>query len=315
MRLAPYKTKLAVAALILVSVFASSVAQHRRENGTRFNSPSGATIYYEVLGSGPRTPLVVAHGGTPYGHVYIHYGGAVDSLAKDRRVIYYDQRGRALSPALKPGQSCTIADAVADLEALRAHLGIERMDLIGHSFGGFVLLAFAARHPERVNRMILVGSPPPRGADFNPLTPALREIFPEAADQYARADAALKSGDKSAMVAFIRAFGSFAIHSQKKRDEFLSRLLPPPEHAFRQAPDDLLAEDWPRVDVTEEIGKSQIRTLILNGRYDPGTTPALAYRIQKAIPNSRVVIFEQSSHFPFFEEPLAFSRALREFLQ
>lgn len=308
------KKTIAILTLGVLVLFTSSGGQSRSERGTLFNSPR-ATIYYEVLGSGPNLPLMVVHGGTPYGHVYLHYSRAVDSLAKDRRIVYYDQRGRALSPELKPGQSCTIADSVADLEALRAHLGIERMDLLGHSFGGFVLLAFAARHPEHVNRMILVGSPPPRGADLDPSPPALREMFPEASERGARLEAALKSGDRSAWAALVRDFAAMTIYSRKKRDEFLARLLPAPEYVFRRDPDELMLEDARRLDLTGEVERFQIRTLILNGRYDPITPPGLAFRIQKVIPGSHVVIFERSGHFPFFEEPDAFAREVRAFLR
>jgi proline iminopeptidase len=308
------KKQLAILVFAVFPLITSSGGRSPTERGTLFTTP-GATIYYEVIGTGPGVPLVIVHGGTPYGHVYLHYSRAIDSLASDRQIVYYDQRGRALSPKLKPGQSCTIADAVADLEALRAHLGIERMDLLGHSYGGFILMAFAARHPERVNRMILVGSAPPRGADLDILNPVMKELFPEAAERLTRLQEAASSGDKSASDGLTRTFIEMMVHSKEKREALLARLLPTPENALRPEVDELMLKDSQQIDLTPELGKFRFPVLIANGRWDAGTTPALAYRVQKAIPGSQVVIFEQSAHFPFFEEPEAFSRKAKEFLR
>jgi hypothetical protein len=58
------------------------------------------------------------------------------SLAKGRKVVFYDQRGNGRSSELKDGQPCGLAEQIDDLDALRAHLGFEKIDLLGHSWGG-----------------------------------------------------------------------------------------------------------------------------------------------------------------------------------
>ena len=58
--------------------------------------------------------------------------------ARGRKVVFYDQRGNGRSGELKDGQSCTLADQIADLEALRAHLALDKIDLLGHSWGGYL---------------------------------------------------------------------------------------------------------------------------------------------------------------------------------
>jgi proline iminopeptidase len=63
----------------------------------------------------------------------------------------WDQRGTGGSGPLKPGQSCTLADQINDLDALRAHLGYEKIDLLGHSWGGQLAVAYAARYPQHID--------------------------------------------------------------------------------------------------------------------------------------------------------------------
>src|SRR5215470_481334 len=96
--------------LLFFAVTSGFADEH--EAGKLFNAP-GATLYYEVRGSGPGTPLFVVNGGPGFDHSYLHCSTAWDSLARHRPVIFYDQRGNGRSPALKAGQSCTLADQIA----------------------------------------------------------------------------------------------------------------------------------------------------------------------------------------------------------
>jgi proline iminopeptidase len=125
----------------------------------------GVTIWYEVRGSGAGTPLIVANGGPGFDHSYLLCGDVWDTLAKGRKVVFYDQRGNGLSSELKDGQPCGLAEQIDDLDALRAHLGFEKLDLLGHSWGGYLVMAYAARHPERVAHLMIVDSAAPKIQD------------------------------------------------------------------------------------------------------------------------------------------------------
>src|SRR5258708_2992881 len=90
-----------------------SASGQQPESGKVFEA-AGASIYYEVRGSGAAAPLVVVNGGPGFDHTYLHCSAAWDELAKRRPVLFYDQRGNGRSGALKKDQTCTLADQLAD---------------------------------------------------------------------------------------------------------------------------------------------------------------------------------------------------------
>ncbi|HEX7183654.1 MAG TPA: alpha/beta fold hydrolase [Thermoanaerobaculia bacterium] len=277
------------------------------EAGKTFAAP-GATIYYEVLGGGPGTPLFVANGGPGLNHAYFHVSGVWDRLAKTRPVVFWDQRGNGRSDALKPGQSCTLADQIADLEALRAHLGYEKIDLLGHSWGGYLSMAYAARHPERIAHLVLLASAAPRMQDTRFL---FEDVFPEIVEQRKALAYAINLGDEAAVEADLRAHRSMLFLSPEKRDAFLAAT---PTFTYRRPVQQAILADLARYDLNPELPKLRMPALVATGRYDINVAPAVSYRIHKAIPGSRFVVFERSGHMAFIEEPEAFQKVLEEFL-
>lgn len=282
------------------------------EKGTTFQAP-GATLYVEVLGAGSGAPLIVVNGGPGFEHTYEHAAvpgttSAWETLAKKRRVVFYDQRGNGRSAALKPGQPCGLAEQIADLEAVRAHLGADHIDLLGHSWGGFLVMAYAARHPEHIRHLITVDSAAPKWADTVFL---FKDIFPEGqerADGFAFAEAL---GDKAASDAGIREYLTWLFYSPEKRDAFVAQVG---AGAYTKAVNEAVEHDVQRFDLGPELRKFKFPTLVITGRYDINVAPSVAYKIHKAIPGSQFVVLEKSGHLPFYEEPEAFVRAVEAFL-
>jgi len=277
------------------------------ENGQTFDGPSGK-IYYEVTGSGSGTPLIVVNGGPGFDHTYLHIASAWDTLGKSRRVIFYDQRGDGRSDPLKPGQSCTLADQIADLEALRAHLGLDKIDFLGHSWGGYLSMAYAARYPAHISHLLIVDSAAPRWDDTLFL---FDQIFPEISERRAGYSFADEMGDKAASDASIHDYLTMLFYSQEKRDAFVAQMAP---GAYRKEVFQAVIHDLPRFDLNPELHKYNFPVIVMTGRYDINVAPLVAYRIHKAIPGSRFVVFEKSGHIPFYEEPEAFVRATEDFL-
>ncbi|HEX6628251.1 MAG TPA: alpha/beta hydrolase [Gemmatimonadaceae bacterium] len=118
----------------------------------RYANVNGIKLYYEIHGSGK--PLVLLHGGL--GAIEM-FGPNLQALAKGRQVIGVDLQGHGRTADIdRPLSVLYMADDVA---ALIKHLGIARTDVMGYSLGGGVALQIAIRHPEVVNKLVVVSTP------------------------------------------------------------------------------------------------------------------------------------------------------------
>jgi len=278
------------------------------EKGQTFQA-DGVTIWYEERGGGSAPPLVVVNGGPGFDHVYEHLGDAVwDRLAKARKVVFYDQRGNGRSSALKPGQSCTLADQLADLEALRARLGVEKIDILGHSWGGYLVMAYGARHAAHVRRMVIVDAAAPKWGDTKFL---FRDIFPETTARQDAFDFADTLGDKGASDESLKLYLTMLFYSPELRDAAQPVFA---RSVFTKAVNEAVTADLSRFDLNPELLKFAFPTLVVTGRYDINVAPSVAWKIHKAVPNSTFVVFEKSGHLPFYEEPEAFGKTVETFL-
>jgi proline iminopeptidase len=118
---------------------------------TTFSSYDGTEISYRKLGNGP---LLFCVPGGPRASAYLEDLGG---LSAHRTLVRYDARGTGDSVVPADPSSYAYPALAEDLEALRAHLGVERMDLLAHSNGTVVAQAYAAKYPERVGRLVLIG--------------------------------------------------------------------------------------------------------------------------------------------------------------
>jgi pimeloyl-ACP methyl ester carboxylesterase len=118
-------------------------------------TPNGRTIAFHERGSGP--PLV-CHPGGP-GFSSRSFGG-LEALAARRTLLLLDPRGTGGSDRPERRDAYRLEDYAADLELLRAHLGLETLDLLGHSHGGFVAMQWAGTHADRVGTLVLASTAP-----------------------------------------------------------------------------------------------------------------------------------------------------------
>lgn len=294
--------------VVLFTLAGTVFAQSRQggENGKTI-PVEGAGIYHHVLGSrGPH--LIVVNGGPGFDHSYLHASAVWNELARNRRVVFYDQRGNGRSPA-EGDSAMDLATQIADLEALRATLGLERFDLLGHSWGGYLAMAYAARHPERIAHLVIVDSAAPKWSDTLFL---FDQVFPETTEAQRKTDFAQALGDQKAVDASIRLYLSMLFYSPEKRAAFLTNAS---EYHFDRKVNEAVGRDLAKVDLNPELPRFTFPTVVMTGRFDMNVAPLTAYRIHKAIPRSTFVVFERSGHIPFYEEPEAFLREMNAFLK
>src|SRR5579884_4114472 len=111
-------------------------------------------LYLREIGRGPK--VVVLHGGPGADHGYLL--PQFEVLADQLTLVLYDQRGGGRSRVGTP--TPTWRDHVADLEAIRVDLGLDRLRLCGYSWGGLLAVLYALEHPGRVERMALCSPAP-----------------------------------------------------------------------------------------------------------------------------------------------------------
>ena len=301
-------TTLAVSAPAKKAEPASSRASATGPEGRTFKT-DGVTIWYEVRGAGAGTPLVLVNGGPGFDHSYLKVSDVWDRMARTRKVVFYDQRGNGKSSVLKEGQPCGLAEQIADLEALRAHLGFEKMDLLGSSWGGYLVMAYAARHPGRIAHLIMVDSAAPKIQDTVFL---FKNIFPETTAREDGLAFAVELGDEKAIAADLKEYMGMIIVSPELRERFIARSS---SFVYRQAVNKAVWNDLQRFDLNPELPKFRFPALVVTGRYDFNVAPSVAWAIHKAIPGSEFAVFEKSGHIPFYEEPDAFYDRLESFLR
>ncbi|HET9950284.1 MAG TPA: alpha/beta fold hydrolase [Candidatus Eisenbacteria bacterium] len=308
MRLVP-RVLLALGLFLLTPPLSRAAAKPAAPSGPgkTFQAP-GATIWYEARGNAGGRPLIMVNGGPGFDHNYVLCSDVWDTIAKRRRVVFYDQRGNGRSGALTKEQTCTVADQIADLEALRAELHADRIDLLGHSWGGYLVMAYASRHPERVAHLLIVDSASPKWTDTDFI---FKYVFPEGTERQGVLDFHDALGDSASGAKSLQEYLGMLFVSTEKRDEFLSRSA---DYHYSRSVNEVLNADLNRLDMWPVLPSLTMPTLVVTGRYDINVAPSTAWKIHKAIPGSKWRVFEKSGHLPYFEEPAEFARMVDDFL-
>ena len=298
-----------LAAACLTAAAAPAIKAPAPEKGEMLEIAPGLSIFYEVKGQGSGTPLFVVNGGPGFDHAYLHCSDAWDRLAAGRRVVFYDQRGNGRSTPLKDDQTTKLLDQIADLDALRAHLGAQKFDLLGHSWGGYLVMAYAARHPERIQHLVIADSAAPRIQETAFL---FKHIYPETTERQDALAFAEALGDPEAIARSLREYSSMLFVSNEVRDAYLLRS---DSFVFRPKINQALWGEAERYDLNPELLKYRFPTLVATGRYDFNVAPSVAYAIHQKVPGSEFAVFEKSGHLPFCEESDAWVKRIEAFLR
>jgi proline iminopeptidase len=264
-------------------------------------------IAYWVLGTQKAaTPVIAVNGGPGLSHIYMVQNDVWDRLAKGRRIVLYDQRGTGASKLLNPNAPEGMDAQVADIDAIRAHLGFETADFAGDSYGGLLVMAYTAAHPEHVHKIILSDSAAPVRKDMVHL---FSEVFPDKMEEQKRLD------DSKAPVTTepehsLRDHFRLIFYSEEKQNEYLAKAKDLGSSPVGAAVNKANAN----LDLTPALPKFHCPTLVITGRYDMNVAPLTAWKIYKAIPGAKFIAFEKSGHLPSYEEPDKYVKVVNDFL-
>lgn len=266
-------------------------------------SPGGKIAYEPPAVRLAATPLIAIAGGPGADHRYLRVGGGFDRIGGARPLVFYDQRGSGRSSPAAEGE--TIARFVDDLEAVRAALGAGEVDLIGHSFGAYLAMAYAAKFGRHVRSLILASAMAPRQEDTLQL---LEVVFPDRIEEWRRMRAALPAQYRASEIGL---FHTMEFIDPAAHARYAGEVA---DHLYNIRLNNVLRADMATLDVTEGLRAFAKPVFVLHGRFDAVLAPAIAWKLYRLIPRARLAFLERSGHMPFIEEPAAFAAAVLGFL-
>jgi proline iminopeptidase len=264
-----------------------------------------------VVRVGVGRPFMVC-GGPQLGHRYMR---RLDFLADEHELIYYDARGSGQTE-LGDSSELTFARAVADLEGLRAGLGLERFSVIGHSLGGHVAYLYASRYPERVEALVLVDVGPPfaedQAAELGSAMTSSRTPEDDARLEQIQASAAFGRREPKAVEDFI-----LNIYTPFFRDRRSIEMVDLGFTAITAANvldyEERLVASLAAEDPLSRLAMIRCPTLVVHGGLDP-IPVAFGRLLADSIPGAEFALLPEARHFPFVEDRDEFDRAVRPFL-
>ena len=264
---------------------------------------------YETFGTlGTALPIIAVNGGPGLSHAYMMQNDLWRRVGKNRLVVLYDQRGTGASKRVQSGISQSMDAQVADLDAVREALGLTKFALLGDSYGGLVVMAYAAAHPEHVAKLILSDSP---GPSWQSIVHLLPDVFPDIEEQNTQEEQKLGPTTEAAARASLRNHFRMIFYSPEKRDTYMSHMG---DLGYEPAVAEAVSKATTDLDLAPRLAGFQFPTLVINGRFDMNVAPLTAWRLAHAIPGAKVVFFEQSGHLPAYEEPDKYIEVLEAFL-
>lgn len=281
-------------------------------------------IFFEVVGAGlqpdiqgealvhQRPVVFLPHGGPGADHMF--FRPSMDVISEYAQLVYWDHRGQGRS-ARGDVSKYVIDENVEDMEALRIHLGIEKIVSFGTSYGGMVAMAHAARYPHSVAKLLLVVTAAQSGfiKRAQEIVTA-RGLLPE--KEITQKLWAGELDSEEAMRDYFR--GTWSLYSTtfdeskraKNENALLRSILSPDALNKAFAPGGFLHS----FDLRPELSAIKVPTLILAGRHDWICAPEFSEEIHSLIPGSKLKIFEKSSHSLRGDEPEEFFSTIQEFI-
>lgn len=276
----------------------------------------GYRVWYRIAGGGSdheAFPLLILHGGPGAPHDYLEN---LEALASDkRRVIFYDQLGCGRSDQPDDPSLCRVSRFVDEVATVRRELGLDRVHILGQSWGGMLAIEYVLRQPQGLVSLILANTTPGMllwVAEANRLR---AELPPEVNATILRHEEAGTTDDQEYQDA-VMVFYARHVCRVRPLPEFVQRAFDKIGFVYNymNGPSEFhvtgVIKDWDR---TDYLSKIHVPTLILSGRYDE-STPAINEVLHRGIAGSEWVVCENSSHLAHVEEPELYMQTVQAFL-
>ncbi|MET7767013.1 alpha/beta hydrolase [Streptomyces sp. NPDC005393] len=272
-----------------------------------FSAPDGTQLAYRVIGEGD--PLVCIPGG-PTDSAYL---GDLGGLSAHRQLIVLDLRGTGRSAIPEDTSSYRCDRLVDDVEALREHLGLPRIDLLGHSAGTNIATQYAAWYPEKVSKLALIG-PSTRAVGVAIKGETRRELAQLRKNEpwFPAAFAALQAitegtgSDWEAIAPFF--WGRWDAKAQKHHTA--SQPSNQESVAFFAAEGAFNPES-----TRAALAACEAPVLLLTGEFDLNSPPVSAVEFAEVFPDVTLVVQPGAGHYPWFDDAGCFVATTAAFLR
>jgi proline iminopeptidase len=277
----------------------------------------GITVSVREAGTGP--PVIALHGGPGFRD---YLPPDLEPLTASFRLISYDQRGSGHSTVVTDPTLLTAPAFVADLDRVRESSGIARVTLLGHSWGAGLAALYAIAHPDRIERLLLVGPMPPRAEPYmTAFSQTLQSRFTDAdraamAEASARRQKAADADAQDACRAYYAVFIKGYLHRPAAAARIRGDLCAAPAAALRNFSNinRSIMGSLGAFDLRPQLAAIKVPALVIHGASDP-IPMASAREWAASLSDGRLLVIEQSGHFPFVERPDTFFPAATVFLR
>lgn len=277
----------------------------------------GVRLFYRLLGSGPDT-VVMIHGGP--GLTMDYFLEDLAPLAANHTLLFYDQRGTGRSTLVNDSISLDAQRFSEDVEAIRRHFNLKRLTLMGHSWGAAVVALYAASHPERLSRLIIVGGLPLQQHQLTEAFGRLQASRDSTTTRHMqelrearRTDPANSEVCSAYYVLWFEPFYGNQNAINRSKGDFCAGTLESRLNKMNSVDLYTMASlgqwDW-----RSSLGQVMVPTLVIHGTLDP--LPLEGARAWATVlPNARLLQLNGIGHFPYLEAPDRFFKAVNQFLR
>ncbi len=302
------------AGLCILAILALNACQSTSLSpGEGFVEVTGGKVWYKIVGSGERTPLLLLHGGPGVGSVYLK---PLEALAEDRPVIFYDQLGCGNSPGPSDTTLWTIERFVEEITQVREALDLKEIHLYGHSWGTMLAADYMLTKPSGVQSLVLAGpvlSAPRYIHDGGSLLGTLADSVQEVIRHHER-EGTLDSPEyqSALMVFYVRYFARRQPWSDDVNSAFTQ--MNQAMYGYMWGPSEFTSTGTlSGYDRTDRLREITTPTLLTAGQYEQAT-PATVKYYQSLIPGSEVAILENCGHLTMHDDPETDIKIIRDFL-